>query len=228
MNIKEKIYMDYNGLVENGPITIVAFGDSITHGVFGINEIDYDAVYWNQLRKKILTVRNFVPVNVIDAGIGGITAPASLARLESQVLVHNPDLVIVCFGLNDVANVTLEEYIGALRKIFESCKERNVECIFMTPNMLNTYVADGIMEELLEYAALTADIQNNGKMDTYMDAAKMLAAEMEIPVCDCYSVWKERSKSADIVNLLDNKINHPNREMHKLFADMLFSRIMDY
>ena len=85
MHIKDKIYMDRAGLEENGPITIVAFGDSVTHGAL-LTENNYETVYWNRLRKKLNAVRDYVPVNVIDAGIGGITAKGSLARMDKQVL----------------------------------------------------------------------------------------------------------------------------------------------
>ncbi|MBQ1989411.1 MAG: hypothetical protein II234_05890 [Clostridia bacterium] len=108
MKIKEKINLDYNGLIEHGPINIVAFGDSVTHGAL-LNSNNYETVYWNLLRKKINEVRNYVPVNVINAGIGGINARDSIGRIDSQVLCHNPDLIIVCFGLNDV-NDPLEVY----------------------------------------------------------------------------------------------------------------------
>ena len=74
MHIKDKIYLDREGLQKEGPITIVAFGDSVTHGAVASGEMDYETVYWNRLKNKILGIRNYVPVNVINAGIGGITA----------------------------------------------------------------------------------------------------------------------------------------------------------
>ena len=88
MKIKEKINLNYEGLIEHGPITIVAFGDSVTHGAVGAGEIFYDTVYHQLLKEKINAVRNYVPVNVINAGIGGITAKGSLDRIDSQVLCH--------------------------------------------------------------------------------------------------------------------------------------------
>ena len=224
MKITEKINLDYWGLIEHGPITIVALGDSVTHGSVGPGEHDYETVYWNRLRKKIIAVRDYVPVNVINAGIGGITAAASLGRLQAQGLDHRPDLVTVCFGLNDV-NGTLEEYIGSLRIIFERCLQSGADVIFMTPNMLNTYVADDTEEMYRDYAAVTADMQNNGRMDSYMQAAVALASEMGVTVCDCYAQWKALSKTQDITMLLANRINHPTREMHALFADSLFAAI---
>ena len=226
MKIKDKLNADTRQLIENGPITIVAFGDSITHGAFGPGEIDYEAVYWNVLKKQLNKVRNYVPVNVINAGIGGVCAKNSLCRLDNQVLAHNPDLVIVCFGLNDV-NGSLEDYTYSLRTIFTKCIEKGTDTIFMTPNMLNTYVAPDTSEQYREYAAKTADMQNSGRMDFFMESGIMLAKEMGITVCDCYSAWKELSKTTDTTMLLENRINHPNREMHKLFATKLFNLLID-
>ena len=225
MKIKEKINLDYNGLIKYGPINIVAFGDSVTHGAVADGEINYETVYHNRLKKKILEVRNYVPVNVINAGIGGITGDASVDRIDSQVLCHNPDLVIVCFGLNDV-NRELDVYLGALRTIFERCSSV-CDVIFLTPNMLNTYVAEGTSEKYKDYAAVTAELQNSGRMDRYMESAVKLAKEMNIPVCDCYAKWKELAKTQDTTMLLANRINHPTKEMHELFAQSLFEMIFD-
>lgn len=47
MKIKDKINLDFDGLVENGPINIVAFGDSVTHGAVASGEISYETVYHN-------------------------------------------------------------------------------------------------------------------------------------------------------------------------------------
>ena len=145
--------------------------------------------------------------------------------MDKQVLAHQPDLVIVCFGLNDV-NFPLEDYLDALKEIFTRCQEAGVEMVFLTPNMLNTYVAEDTHPELKGYAAVTAGFQNEGRMDRYMDAARALAADMNVPVCDCYSRWKELSKTQDVTLLLANRINHPTQEMHALFADGLFEIIM--
>ena len=224
MHIKDKINLDYNGLTEHGPITIVAFGDSVTHGALSLDEIDYETVYWNILKKKINAVRNDVPVNVINAGIGGTTTKGSIGRIDSQVLAHNPDLIIICFGLNDV-NGSLNEYISSLKTIFEKCRNSDSDVIFMTPNMLNTYVAEDTAVEHLGYAKVTAEYQTSGKMDTFMEAAVKLAEDMEITVCDCYKEWKKLSETEDTTLLLANRINHPERKMHNLFADMLFDII---
>lgn len=226
MKITEKINLDGEGLIEHGPITIVAFGDSVTHGAVASGEINYETVYWNRLKKKLNNLRDFVPVNVINAGIGGVNAKWSLERIDKQVLAHNPDLVIVCFGLNDVVN-PLEDYIDSLEEIFDKCLNSGAEVIFMTPNMLNTTVAEDTPKENYNYAIKTAKIQNEGRMDMYMEKAVELAEKMGVTVCDCYKKWKKLSETQDITYLLANRINHPTKEMHELFAQSLFETIFE-
>lgn len=224
MKIKEKLMMDVYGLMEHGPVNIVVLGDSVTHGVVGY-EIDYEAVWWNLLRRKLNGYRNYVPVNIIDAGIDGTTAKDALPRLDGQALVHRPDLVIVCFGLNDVHG-ELDDYVSALRTIFGKCRAAGLDVIFMTPNMLNTRVAEDVRPNLAEFAAKTAELQNSGKMDAFMDAARAVAREAGVTVCDCYAEWKKLAETEDVTMLLGNRINHPDPERQHLFADMLYEMIM--
>lgn len=44
---------------------------------------------------------------------------------------------------------------------------------------------------------------------------------------DCYKKWKKLSETQDITYLLANRINHPTKEMHELFAQSLFEMIFD-
>lgn len=226
MKIKEKLQMGIHGLAQYGPITIVAFGDSVTQGYLLDGEINFETVYWNRLKQKIHALGSGIPVNVINAGIAGTTAKASVERIDRQVLKHEPDLVIICFGLNDV-NRPIEEYLEALKTIFTRCAVNGTDVIFMTPNMLNTYVADDTAPRHLEYAKKTASYQNEGRMDRYIFEAVQLAKGMGIAVCDCYSKWKKISETEDTTRLLANRINHPTEEMHELFADSLFELIFD-
>jgi lysophospholipase L1-like esterase len=226
MKIKERFLKELDELKENGPITIVAFGDSVTHGAFGEGEIDHESVYHNKLRQKMNQIHPYMPVNVIKAGIGGFTAKESIYRLDRQVLAHNPDLVIVCFGLNDV-NGELDDYTNSLQVIFEKILQSGAELIFMTPNMMNTRVDEDTAPHLVEYATHIAEVQNGGRMDLYIEHAISLAKEMGVPVCDCYGEWKKLSKTQDVTKLLANRINHPKREMHELFANKLFEMIFE-
>ena len=224
MNVYQKLMMNREEYILNGPINIVIFGDSISHAAFN-GYIDFESVYWTLLRKKLNALRTYIPVNMICAAVGGTTAKKSLCRLKSQVLDLHPDLVIVCFGLNDV-NKPLEEYLDALRTIFTECKGCGADVIFMTQNMMNTYVAEDTPKEHFEYAHKTMEMQNTGRVELYFEEAKSLARELGVDVCDCYARWKALYESGvDTTLLLSNRINHPTEEMHNLFADELFSLI---
>ena len=223
MKVAEKILLDRKGLETHGPINIVILGDSVSHGAM-CGYIDHENVYWNRLRKMLNQYRDYMPVNMINSSIGGTCARDAVKRLEKGVLNHNPDLVIVCFGLNDV-NGELSEYLDSLEEIFRRCTESGADVIFMTPNMLNTYVAEDTPEQYIEYAHKTKEFQNKGKMDEYIFSAVKLAQSMGISVCDCYSKWKKLAETQDTTLLLINRINHPLPEMHQLFADRFFAMI---
>lgn len=225
MKFLQKLSMTSKELLEHGAVNIVFLGDSVTHGVLD-GENNYETVYWNILKKRLNNLYNYIPINAINSGIEGTTAKNALERINRDVLSYHPELVVVCFGLNDI-NGELNEYTESLSDIFKMCKKIGADVIFMTPNMLNTYVAKSVLPQYREIATTTAKYQNEGKMDEYIKAAIKTAEENEVIVCDCYAKWKEMYQSgADTTELLINKINHPNQKMHQLFADMLFDIIM--
>lgn len=215
-------------LKENGPINIVVLGDSVSHGCFGGYGVgtDYHAVYHNRLRLYIQRAHQSMPVNILNYAVGGEISAFGNRIFEERVVPHSPDLVIVCFGLNDINN-PVSAFVTELSGIFEKCAAHGIDCVYMTPNMLNTHRAEGTAGMYFEYAQKTADIQNNGTMDTYMDAAREVAAAHGVPVCDAYAIWREMEKAGiDITLLLANYINHPLPEMHDLFARLLLKTLL--
>jgi len=225
----------------SGGVTIACLGDSVTQGCFEIymkNEKESETVFeqefaYHAYLKKILSaLYPSVPVNIINAGISGTNAAFGYLRLERDVLRYNPDLVIVCFGLNDSGKGEegIKEYTDALKNIFTDILKSGAEVIFMTPNMMNTTVSPHITNEcIIEVAQKIQNIQNGGVMDKYMEAAGSLCKTMQIPVCDCYEKWKLLYKNGvNTTELLSNKINHPTRFMMRLFASMLVDTIMEH
>ena len=241
MKIVEKIVKKQND--NHGcPSPCIAFlGDSVTQGCFEIyrkseKEIqtvfDKNSAYHNYLAQIFSVICPSVPVNIINAGISGGSAPHALERIERDVLVHNPDLVVVCFGLNDcgqgVEKVSL--YTDALGKIFDKIKESGAEIIFMTPNMMITHVSCHVTDDLCkEIAEACAVRQIDGVLECYIDEAIKLCNEKGVTVCDCYKKWKKLSDAGiNTTELLSNKINHPTRDMNWLFAYSLFETIFEF
>lgn len=211
-------------------VTIAFLGDSVTQGCFEIykkRETDgiitvYDKQhsYEKYLFDIFTLLFPTVPLNIINAGIAGDKAFRGVKRVERDVIRHQPDLAVVCYGLNDCKLQDLPLYIQSLDGIFTKLKEADIEVIFMTPNMMNTRISDQITEPALVQIAETAQkMQNEGIFDSHIEAAKELCKKHGIPVCDCYAIWKTLAENGvDTTELLANKINHPTREMNRLFA----------
>ena len=236
-----KIMSDKGKQTDGYKIPTIAFlGDSVTQGCFEIyrnkeggvgNIYDKNHTYHNYVAKILSILFPATPINIINAGIAGSDAVSGEKRLERDVLAFHPDLTVVCFALNDsgegIENV--EKYIHALRNIFLRLKESGSEVIFMTPNMMNTETSSFLKEELLKEIALSKqEIQNGGVLESYIEAAKKLCRECDVVVCDCYEKWKKLYESGvNVTELLANKINHPTREMHWLFAGMLVNTMLE-
>ncbi len=236
----EKIAQKAKDNFENAPVTIAFLGDSVTQGCFEVfmkNEKDIETIfdrksaYHAYLSDLFAHLYPTVPVNIINAGISGDNAPHGLKRLERDVLRFDPDLVVVCFGLNDCMQGPdkIDNYTNALAGIFDRLLKEGKEVIFMTPNMMNTSLSPHLVpdQQIRKIAARTMEYQLEGIMDQYMDGARSVCARYNIPVCDCYKKWKTLYENgADITELLSNKINHPTREMNHLFAVSLLETML--
>ena len=231
MNIIKKMTAKTADNTHNEGITLAFLGDSVTQGCFelykkhdGTFETVFDKRYSYQMGVfKILNMLfPMVTVNMINAGISGDRSSRGLERIDRDVIRHQPDLTVVCYGLNDCGDSeeTIEKYVFSLKGIFQKLKAAGSEIIFMTPNMMNTAVSPHLKDpDFITIAENCAKKQNGGIFDAHIHAAKELWREQNIPICDCYAIWKKLSENGvDITELLSNKINHPTREMNTLFA----------
>jgi lysophospholipase L1-like esterase len=94
----------------NANDVIVAFGDSLTHGTGASADAAYPAVL------ATLTGRA-----VVNAGVPGDTTASALQRLPAVLEEHQPRLVLLCLGGNDM-----------LRKQSKSATENNLRLLVQT------------------------------------------------------------------------------------------------
>lgn len=218
---------------------IVCLGDSVTQGCFELYEptpgtmetvFEPQSSYASILKKTLDLLYPKAGTVVINSGLSGGNAKNGADRFARDVAAYSPDLVTVCFGLNDCGGGTegLELYKESLASIFDQAKAHGIDCIFMTPNMMNTYISGKIPEGFLKkQAEEPLRLQTEGMLETYLSAARQVAMDKQVAVCDVYAKWKALSEAGvDTTDLLSNHTNHPAREMQSLFAfsllDVLF------
>jgi lysophospholipase L1-like esterase len=106
---------------------IVFLGDSITDG----------NTYPNLVAQSLAAAGRPVPV-VINAGIAGNTAAQMLDRLDKDVLVFEPDLVVFNAGANDAGhNVEPADFAATMAAIAERLDAAGIELMILTtsPNL---------------------------------------------------------------------------------------------
>jgi acyl-CoA thioesterase-1 len=216
---------------ENLAFNIVALGDSVTNGAFDY-AYDMDAVWHNRLKKMLNGIFPELRINMINSGINGDNAAGAYKRLERDVFAYNPDLVIVCLGLNNM-DTPIEEMEDVFSKIFSELKDRNIPAIYMSPNMVDSYCNEKEINRLFEskwaidYAEKLAKKQTSGEVDRLFEAAMQAARQNGAVICNAYKAWRNLSDAGtDTTKLLSNHINHPTREMHTVFAAMLLVTIL--
>ena len=241
MKIIEKINLKQRNLTANSPATIVFLGDSVTQGCFecyktGPNSLetvfDYPSAYSTRIREMFAILYPNAQVNIIDSGISGDGTGGGLLRLERDVLSYHPDLVVVSYGLNDAACGGMENIDGygeRLKEIFNRITATGAECIFLTENMMNTKTSCHLTDPLfVGLAERFAKVENDGVLAAYFEKAKEVANANDVKVCDCYAKWKKmEAGGVDTTELLANKLNHPIRELHYLFAFSLMETMFE-
>lgn len=101
--------------------TIVAFGDSLTYGYGALSSVD---TYPSQLEK-------ITGYTVINEGVNGDTAYAGVKRIRAVVQEHNPDLVILSLGGNDMLRKQDKELEENLSKMVEYLLSRNIQVVLL-------------------------------------------------------------------------------------------------
>lgn len=239
MKFVERLKQKSENNPDNRSPVIAFLGDSVTQGCFevyrdhgGIRTVfDSGEAYSEKVKKILGMLYPEAPVSVVNFGINGGSATEGAARFQRDVLSCNPDLLVVCFGLND-SNAEADgiaSYQEALRAIFSEAKQAGIETIFMTPNMFNTYSNEHLVDKSFQsIAEMFATRQNEGVFDAYMEAARKVCMEQNITICDCYAIWKQMyGCGVDTTALLANGMNHPIRPMHYMFAWELVATILE-
>ncbi len=164
--------------------TVVAFGDSLTFGSGVAIDESYPSI-----------LAELLDCRVVNAGVSGEDTSAGLRRLPTVLEKNQPDLVILCFGGNDMLQKQSKKKLKAnLEEMISLIKSANAEIIMV-----------GVPEPglLLRTPALYGE----------------LAEEFDLPF-DAKTIGKVLSSSS-----LKSDLAHPNEEGYRILAQAFFSLI---
>lgn len=145
---------------------IVAFGDSIT-----------------ALKGWVSMLYGALGTEVINSGVSGDTTVHALKRIDNDVIAHDPDIVIVNFGMNDQAvntatgkNLTpIDEYEKNYRKIIEKILKTGSKIILVAVHdVCDSKYGGGAPAYNLK------DSEGVGYVDRYNEVVKKLADEYKL------------------------------------------------
>jgi lysophospholipase L1-like esterase len=224
-----------NNSIQIETVKIVALGDSTTEAGW---EGNARVVYAERLIRDLEA--EGIDATIVNAGISNTTSRQALARLDDDVRRHNPDFVIVQFGINDSwidANqgrteprLSLEEYTDRLNAIIDILSNDGAKVILMTPNPMRWSEMYG---EELRKPALKFDFDDprgiNRLLDVYAKRVRDIALERNVPLIDVSANFEEYDKvdGQSIHELLiPGDEMHPNDAGHALISQWLAAELV--
>lgn len=182
-----------NKLEINENSTIVCFGDSLTYG-YGADDIEYS--YPNVLQA-------WVNIPVINAGVNDDTTAGGLKRIQKDVIEHNPVIVIIDFGGNDLYNNKPKLKIKEIENNFVQMIEL-IGC-----SNVKIYIARYFNDQMRF-------------LDIFFNFDRMLKRlEKEYNVEIIYDIWKNVWGRKE----LKYDFTHPNNKGYEIIAYNIFDAI---
>ncbi len=200
--------------LRNGePVTIVAWGDSVTHGGGVQNDPDkwYQHVFLRLLQERFPN-SNITLHSAAWPGANSVqymNAPRNGEYdFQRDVIARRPDLVTVNF-VNDGGmhpSQTKQHYNWMLQVL----REAGAEIIFITPHLVRP-----------DWMPIPT-LRPLSDPRPYVHALRELAAENDVAYADAAEEWVTLwRRGIPHVSLLANSINHPDERGHEIFARSL-------
>lgn len=191
-------------LAAGGPLTIVAFGDSITAGG---ETTAPGLVFWRRWADGLQAKYPRAQITTVNGATGGDNTTRGLQRLQGKVLDARPDLVLIGFGMNDHnrRGVAIPEFGRQLRELIRRIRASSAAEIILfstfPPNPRWVHSS----HRMAEYAAVTARV----------------ADDSGCAYADVFNNWQAMTARKRPEDVLANNINHPNDFGHWIYYRVL-------
>ncbi|MFM7164043.1 MAG: alpha/beta fold hydrolase [Planctomycetaceae bacterium] len=187
-------------------LKVVCLGDSVT----GVYYHTGGHRAWPELLQRAL--QQALPdcdISVINAGISGNTVTDGLARLERDVLQHQPQIVTISFGLNDLARSGAQSFQQGLAELVRRIRAAGAQPVLCTPN-----------------AVIDTAGRPEQKLQEFCQLIKTVATEQQAAFCDVQQAGLRLRDRAPVAwRLTMSDAIHPNLDGHRLLAETVCQRL---
>ena len=192
---------------------MVFLGDSITQQrIYTRYVMDYFALRYPELR---VTFRN--------AGVGGDTAVGAIKRLDKDVLELKPQVVSICFGMNDAGYAQFDEdryqtFIAAMTVLLADLKRNQATVVLLTPGPVDPDKGAGWLDWGMY----------NSVLNRYAKGVQDLATRKGVAVADSRSLLLDvqtRAKKGDPAFTMIPDAIHPSAPGQALMAYSLLKAL---
>jgi len=198
--------------LENGqPVRVVFFGDSITAranatAMTGISPFQAD---WCQMTSEALEEHYGSCVTMINTAVGGTGTQWGVETAQERAVDHNPDLLVLGFGMNDGSTVSVDVYLENLQKIMDMVHAVNPACdVVIISTMLPNREAQGFWGRQKEYEGDLLTMEREG-----------------VAVCDMTAMHEALLSRKAYRDMTGNNVNHPNDFLSRVYAQTLLKTL---
>jgi len=200
---------------------VIFFGDSITE--LGVKKEKYVG-YIVKMDSMLKAEKKDDQYELIGSGISGNKVYDLYLRLEEDVLVKNPDVVVIYIGVNDVWHKTLlgtgtdaDKFEKFYQAIINKLSAKGIKAILCTPAVVGE----------------KTDMSNqlDGDLNRYSNIIRDLAKKNNLPLVDLRKKFldylKDNNPRNEEKNILTYDRVHMNDKGNQFIADQMWKVIKD-
>ena len=198
---------------------VLFFGDSITVGCNasgsdrGGNVSPYCEI-WAKMVTNYLNDKYGVELGYVNTAIGGTNTKSGLDRFDDDVLAHNPDLLVIAYGMND-RTTSEQNYKSYIEQMIEKYHAHNPDgCVLLVSPMLPNPECSDWNKNQTKWENILSQIANAEENDfcalapvTYMNKCLMQSGK----------------RYRDFTG---NNVNHPNDFVVRLYAQVVLKTLL--
>ena len=196
---------------------IIFFGDSITQA--GVQPHGYITVMQDMLQQQGIT--NY---ELTGAGIGGNKVYDLYLRMDSDVMIKSPDIVVIYVGVNDVwhkktygTGTDADKFEKFYRAIIAKLQANNTKVIVCTPATIG---------EKTDYSN-----ELDGDLNKYSNIIRSMAADLNLPLVDLHKAFHDYDVANNTTNtdrgILTTDGVHLNDKGNQMVAELMWDVIKD-